>query len=41
MKQTKLMKMLFVPAALSFFAACSSDNDIVGDKNSTEARALP
>lgn len=36
MKQTKLMKMLFVPAALSFFAACSSDNDIVGDKNSTE-----
>ena len=30
------MKMLFVPAALSFFAACSSDNDIVGDKNSTE-----
>ena len=36
MKQTRLMKMLFVPAALSFFAACSSDNDIVGDKNSTE-----
>lgn len=30
------MKMLFVPAALSFFAACSSDNDIVGDKNPTE-----
>lgn len=36
MKQTRLMKMLFVPAALSFFAACSSDNDIVGDKNPTE-----
>lgn len=36
MKQVRLMKMLFVPAALSFFAACSSDNDIVGDKNPTE-----
>ena len=24
MKQTRLMKMLFVPAALSFFAACSA-----------------
>lgn len=40
MKQTKLMKMLFVPAALSFFAACSSDNDIVGDKNSTEDKGV-
>lgn len=40
MKQTKLMKMLFVPAALSFFAACSSDNDIVGDKNSTEEKGV-
>ena len=34
------MKMLFVPAALSFFAACSSDNDIVGDKNSTEDKGV-
>lgn len=40
MKQTKLIKMLFVPAALSFFAACSSDNDIVGDKNSTEDKGV-
>lgn len=40
MKQTKLMKMLFVPAALSFFAARSSDNDIVGDKNSTEDKGV-
>ena len=32
--------MLFVPAALSFFAACSSDNDIVGDKNSTEHKGV-
>ena len=40
MKQTRLMKMLFVPAALSFFAACSSDNDIVGDKNSTEDKGV-
>lgn len=40
MKQTKLMKMLFVPAALSFFAACSSDNDIVGDKNPTEDKGV-
>lgn len=40
MKQTKLMKMLFVPAALSFFAACSSDNDIVGDKNLTEDKGV-
>lgn len=40
MKQTKLMKMLFVPAALSFFAACSSDNDIVSDKNSTEDKGV-
>lgn len=34
------MKMLFVPVALSFFAACSSDNDIVGDKNSTEDKGV-
>lgn len=40
MKQTRLMKMLFVPAALSFFAACSSDNDIVGDKNPTEDKGF-
>ena len=40
MKQTRLMKMLFVPVALSFFAACSSDNDIVGDKNSTEDKGV-
>ena len=40
MKQTRLMKMLFVPAALSFFAACSSDNDIVGDKNPTEDKGV-
>lgn len=40
MKQTRLMKMLFVPAALSFFAACSSDNDIVGDKNPTEDKEV-
>lgn len=40
MKQTKLMKMLFVPAALSFFAACSSDNDIIGDKNLTEDKGI-
>lgn len=40
MKQAKLMKMLFVPAALSFFAACSSDNDIVGDKKSTEDKGV-
>lgn len=40
MKQTRLMKMLFVPAALSLFAACSSDNDIVGDKNSTEDKGV-
>ena len=32
--------MLFVPAALSFFAACSSDNDIVGDKNPTEDKGV-
>lgn len=40
MKQTRLMKMLFVPAALSLFAACSSDNDIVGDKNLTEDKGI-
>lgn len=40
MKQTRLMKMLFVPAALSLFAACSSDNDIVGDKNPTEDKGV-
>ncbi len=40
MKQTRLMKMLFVPAALSFFAACSSDNDIIGDKNLTEDKGI-
>lgn len=40
MKQTRLMKMLFVPVALSLFAACSSDNDIVGDKNSTEDKGV-
>lgn len=40
MKQVRLMKMLFVPAALSFFAACSSDNDIVGDKNPTEDKGV-
>lgn len=40
MKQTRLMKMLFVPAALSLFAACSSDNDIVGDKNPTEDKGI-
>lgn len=40
MKQSRLIKMLFVPAALSFFAACSSDNDIVGDKNSTEDKGV-
>ena len=40
MKQARLIKMLFVPAALSFFAACSSDNDIVGDKNSTEDKGV-
>ena len=40
MKQTRLMKMLFVPAALSFFAACSSDNDIIGDKNLTEDKGV-
>ena len=40
MKQARLMKMLFVPAALTFFAACSSDNDIVGDKNSTEDKGV-
>ena len=34
------MKMLFVPAALSLFAACSSDNDIVGDKNPTEDKGI-
>ena len=34
------MKMLFVPVALSLFAACSSDNDIVGDKNSTEDKGV-
>ncbi len=34
------MKMLFVPAALSFFAACSSDNDIIGDKNLTEDKGV-
>ena len=32
--------MLFVPAALSFFAACSSDNDIIGDKNLTEDKGV-
>lgn len=32
--------MLFVPAALSFFAACSSDNDIIGDKNLTEDKGI-
>lgn len=40
MKQTRLVKMLFVPAALSLFAACSSDNDIVGDKNPTEDKGI-
>lgn len=40
MKQTKLMKMLFVPAALSLFAACSSDNDLAGDKNPTEDKGI-
>lgn len=40
MKQTRLMKMLFVPAALSLFAACSSDNDIAGDKNPTEDKGV-
>lgn len=40
MKQARLIKMLFVPAALSFFAACSSDNDIVGNKNSTEDKGV-
>ncbi len=40
MKQVRLMKMLFVPAALSLFAACSSDNDIVGDKNPTEDKGI-
>lgn len=40
MKQARLIKMLFVPVALSFFAACSSDNDIVGDKNSTEDKGV-
>lgn len=38
MKQTKLMKMLFVPVALSLFTACGSDNDIVGDKNPTNGK---
>lgn len=32
------MKMLFVPAALSLFTACGSDNDIVGDKNPTNGK---
>lgn len=40
MKQTGLMKMLFVPAALSLFAACSSDNDLAGDKNPTEDKGV-
>lgn len=40
MKQARLIKMLFVPAALSFFAACSSDNDIIGDKNLTEDKGI-
>lgn len=40
MKQTRLMKMLFVPAALSLFAACSSDNDLAGDKNPTEDKGV-
>lgn len=34
------MKMLFVPAALSLFAACSSDNDLAGDKNPTEDKGV-
>lgn len=34
------MKMLFVPAALSLFAACSSDNDLAGDKNPTEDKGI-
>lgn len=38
MKQTRLMKMLFVPVALSLFTACGSDNDIVGDKNPTNGK---
>lgn len=40
MKQTKLMKMLFVPFALSLFTACGSDNDIVGDKNPTNGKGF-
>ena len=38
MKQTRLMKMLFVPVALSLFTACGSDNDIVEDKNPTNGK---
>lgn len=38
MKRKRLMKMLFVPAALSLFTACGSDNDIVGDKNPTNGK---
>lgn len=40
MKQTRLMKMLFVPVALSLFTACGSDNDIVGDKNPTNGKGF-
>ena len=40
MKQTRLMKMLFVPFALSLFTACGSDNDIVGDKNPTNGKGF-
>lgn len=40
MKQTRLMKMLFVPVALSLFTACGSDNDVVGDKNPTNGKGF-
>ena len=40
MKQSRLMKMLFVPFALSLFTACGSDNDIVGDKNPTNGKGF-
>lgn len=40
MKQTRLMKMFFVPVALSLFTACGSDNDIVGDKNPTNGKGF-
>lgn len=40
MKQTRLVKMLFVPVALSLFTACGSDNDIVGDKNPTNGKGF-